>query len=188
MVGSSFVSKSHPFHHGNFPPCHTVASCFSNVTHSWHLTGCQAPDKSHQKYLPVLAQDTDALIIWEWGNWPLPILKGHSLSISRSIHIFTGNRWRCLQSGFHFLYWLKPYKMFLEAVHQHKGLLFSADINFEGSKHCNFYIKTFCIKSIKYIVHSDDMQVNHLAASANKIAGLLYSGLSHQNQWSQRAK
>ncbi len=44
-----------------------------------------------------------------------------------------------------FLYWLKPYKMFLEAVHQHKGLLFSADINFEGSKHCNFYIKTFCM-------------------------------------------
>ena len=29
MVGSSFVSKSHPFHHGNFPPCRTVASCFS---------------------------------------------------------------------------------------------------------------------------------------------------------------
>ena len=145
MVGSSFVSKSHPFHHGNFPPCHTVASCFSNVTHSWHLTGCQAPDKSHQKYLPVLAQDTDALIIWEWGNWPLPILKGHSLSISRSIHIFTGNRWRCLQSVFHFQYWLKPFKMFLEALRQHKGLLFSAGINFEGSKHCNFYIKTFCM-------------------------------------------
>ena len=35
--------------------------------------------------------------------------------------------------------------MFLEAVHQHKGLLFSADIDFEGSKHCNFYIKTFCM-------------------------------------------
>ena len=29
MVGSCFVSKSHPFHHGNSPPCRTVASCFS---------------------------------------------------------------------------------------------------------------------------------------------------------------
>ena len=27
--GSCFVSKSHPFHHGNSPPCRTVASCFS---------------------------------------------------------------------------------------------------------------------------------------------------------------
>ena len=53
------------------------------------------------------AQYTAVIIIWEWGNWPLPILKGHSLSISRSIHIFTGNRWRCLQSVFHFQYWLK---------------------------------------------------------------------------------
>ena len=35
--------------------------------------------------------------------------------------------------------------MFLEALRQHKGLLFCAGRNFEGSKHCNFYIKTFCM-------------------------------------------
>ena len=29
---------------------------------------------------------------------------------------------------------------------------------------------------------------NHLAASSITIVGLLFSGLSHQNQWSQRAK
>ena len=44
------------------------------------------------------------------------------------------------------------------------------------------------INKISNILYSDDNKVNHLAASAITIAGLLYSGLSHQNQWSQRAK
>ena len=156
MVGSCFVSKSHPFHHGNSPPCRTVASCFScdpflalntkqaarlltKVTESicrywlkiqlhylrvgkltsshlaqpsWRVGPCTGWCRSTVQGWGKLTIQCDGSEHW-WVSSGPPLFslllewKGHSLSISRSIDMFTGNRWRCLQPMFHFQYWLK---------------------------------------------------------------------------------